>query len=133
MSRCQDRTENGTYLSALKCLKCPDGFYLPDKPLDCSSGWFCIQCKVQSPQVETAIFCYSMCPKSVYPFYLVNFYITWAKTSWTYSSNYKYFYCCWFLRFCTENKFQVCNFSQSKQMSYTNQIIDFPLSMCTYF
>lgn len=48
--RCNDKTENGTYLSGLKCLKCPEGFYLPDTPLDCTSTWTCTQCKVQSPQ-----------------------------------------------------------------------------------
>ncbi|XP_023336991.1 protein msta [Eurytemora carolleeae] len=48
--RCQDRTENETYLSALKCLKCPDGYYLPDSPLDCSSPWSCSQCKLVAPQ-----------------------------------------------------------------------------------
>lgn len=48
--RCQDKTENGTYLSALKCLKCPNGFYLADSPLDCASLWSCMECKVQAPQ-----------------------------------------------------------------------------------
>jgi len=49
--RCQDPTENGTYLSALKCLKCPeDGYYLADSPLDCTSRWTCAKCKAQAPQ-----------------------------------------------------------------------------------
>jgi len=48
--RCQDNTENETYMSGLKCLKCGDGFYLPDKPLDCASGWTCYKCKAESPK-----------------------------------------------------------------------------------
>ncbi len=51
IARCQDRTENGTFMSGLKCLKCPDGFYLADSPLDCASSWTCTVCKVQAPQV----------------------------------------------------------------------------------
>ena len=30
--RCQDETENETYMSAIKCTKCA-GFFLPEKPL----------------------------------------------------------------------------------------------------
>jgi hypothetical protein len=52
--RCQDRTENGTFMSGLKCLKCPDGYYLADSPLDCASNWTCTLCRIQAPQVHRA-------------------------------------------------------------------------------
>ena len=43
-------------MSGLKCLKCGDGFYLPDKPLDCASGWTCYKCKAESPKVRLYIY-----------------------------------------------------------------------------
>eukprot|EP00088_Acartia_fossae_P039108 TRINITY_DN4068_c1_g1_i1.p1 TRINITY_DN4068_c1_g1~~TRINITY_DN4068_c1_g1_i1.p1 ORF type:complete len:520 (+),score=62.08 TRINITY_DN4068_c1_g1_i1:37-1596(+) len=48
--RCQDNTENGSYMSGLKCLKCPEGCYLPDNPLDCASSWACEKCEAKAPQ-----------------------------------------------------------------------------------
>jgi hypothetical protein len=41
-------------MSGLKCLKCPDGYYLADSPLDCASNWTCTLCKIQAPQVHRA-------------------------------------------------------------------------------
>ena len=30
--RCQDETENETYISAIRCTKCP-GYFLPENPI----------------------------------------------------------------------------------------------------
>ena len=32
MNRCQDETENETYISAIRCTKCP-GYFLPENPI----------------------------------------------------------------------------------------------------
>eukprot|EP00096_Caligus_rogercresseyi_P012657 TRINITY_DN5373_c0_g1_i1.p1 TRINITY_DN5373_c0_g1~~TRINITY_DN5373_c0_g1_i1.p1 ORF type:complete len:578 (-),score=111.95 TRINITY_DN5373_c0_g1_i1:77-1810(-) len=43
--RCRDPTENGSYVSATRCLKCTgDGTVLPRNPLDPKSEWTCDQC-----------------------------------------------------------------------------------------
>ena len=44
-NRCADTTELGTYLSALRCLRCSgDGFILPIDPLSLDSDWKCNSC-----------------------------------------------------------------------------------------
>merc|ERR1719438_396614 len=47
--RCEDSTENGTYLSAIKCTKKCPGYFLPEKPLDCESKWKCEECGIAAP------------------------------------------------------------------------------------
>ena len=42
--RCQDPTEMGSYLSALKCLGCESGYVLPIDPMELSSQWSCPVC-----------------------------------------------------------------------------------------
>ena len=39
----------GTYLSALKCLKCPVGFFLPEDTLEDSCEWSCESCGAKIP------------------------------------------------------------------------------------
>lgn len=46
--RCKDPTENETYTSALKCMKCPS-YYLPETPLDCNGAWKCKECGRPAP------------------------------------------------------------------------------------
>ena len=48
-SRCTDPTECGTYLSALKCVKCPVGFMISQNPLLESSSWQCQDCSAIVP------------------------------------------------------------------------------------
>ena len=31
--RCQDETENETYISGIRCTKCPAGYFLPENPI----------------------------------------------------------------------------------------------------
>ena len=38
-----------TYLSALKCLKCPVGYFLPTEPLEDSCEWCCEDCGAKVP------------------------------------------------------------------------------------
>ncbi len=38
-----------TYLGAIRCLKCPVGYYLPVDPLDESSEWICDACSNKVP------------------------------------------------------------------------------------
>ena len=47
--RCCDPKEMGTYLSALKCLKCPVGFFLPEDTLEDSCEWSCESCGAKIP------------------------------------------------------------------------------------
>ena len=47
--RCCDPTELGTYLSALKCMKCSVGYYLAQDPLSESSAWKCEACGSLAP------------------------------------------------------------------------------------
>jgi len=47
--RCEDSTENETYLSAIKCTKKCPGYFLPEKPLDCESKWKCEECGIAAP------------------------------------------------------------------------------------
>ena len=47
--RCCDPTELGTYLSALKCIKCPVGYYLSTDPLQEQSSWRCEDCSTIAP------------------------------------------------------------------------------------
>ncbi|XP_040574757.1 SET domain-containing protein SmydA-8 [Lepeophtheirus salmonis] len=43
--RCRDPTENGSFLSATRCLRCVgEGTILPSNPLDPSSEWLCNNC-----------------------------------------------------------------------------------------
>jgi len=48
--RCLDSTENETYMSAVKCTKCPNGYFLPQNPIDCESHWLCTECRAQAPK-----------------------------------------------------------------------------------
>jgi hypothetical protein len=67
--RCQDETENETFISAIRCTKCP-GFFLPENPiglqgeggegggmevdfdpLDCETKWTCNECHIDAPKV----------------------------------------------------------------------------------
>jgi len=45
--RCQDPTENGTYVSAVICDTCKDGRLLPIKPLNFSSDYACDNCPAE--------------------------------------------------------------------------------------
>merc|ERR1712156_245084 len=48
-SRCQDPTEMGSYLSAIKCFKgCEDGFLLPIDPMNLNSNWHCSICSQEN-------------------------------------------------------------------------------------
>ena len=65
--RCQDETENETFISAIRCTKCP-GFFLPDNPIglvwegegmevdntsaDCEGKWLCNECHIEAPKVR---------------------------------------------------------------------------------
>lgn len=46
--RCQDETENETFMSAIRCIKCP-GYFLAEKPLDCEGKWICNECGTTAP------------------------------------------------------------------------------------
>ena len=46
--RCQDDTENETYMSAIRCIKCP-GYFLAENPLDCTGKWLCNECGTAAP------------------------------------------------------------------------------------
>jgi len=46
--RCQDETENETYMSAIRCIKCP-AYFLPENPLDCEGKWICNACGNTAP------------------------------------------------------------------------------------
>ena len=39
--RCSDKTECGSYISAVKCLECNLGNLLPASPLDYTANWVC--------------------------------------------------------------------------------------------
>lgn len=57
-SRCADKTECGTYFSALKCQQCSSGFLLMDDPLDSWPYWKCNneQCtEIQPTEYETEL------------------------------------------------------------------------------
>lgn len=45
--RCSDRTENGSFLNAMKCpsKQCTNGITLPIDSLDFASDWICMSCK----------------------------------------------------------------------------------------
>ena len=61
--RCQDPTEMGSYLSALKCLGCESGYVLPIDPMELSSQWSCSVCnqKMSLESVnETISHCYNI-------------------------------------------------------------------------
>lgn len=47
--RCCDPKELNTYLSALKCLKCPVGYFLPTDTLEDSCEWCCEDCGAKVP------------------------------------------------------------------------------------
>lgn len=42
-AKCRDPAELGTYMSAVKCRSCTDGYYLMVEPLKDKSGWKCNQ------------------------------------------------------------------------------------------
>ena len=44
-NRCSDRTEFGTNMSAVLCLKCKKGYLLPLDPLEYKSDWTCDYCQ----------------------------------------------------------------------------------------
>ena len=44
-NRCSDRTEFGTNMSAVLCLKCKKGYLLPLDPLEYRSDWTCDNCQ----------------------------------------------------------------------------------------
>jgi len=47
--RCSDPTELGTFLSSIKCPKCPIGFIQSDDPLEDDSHWTCESCIASFP------------------------------------------------------------------------------------
>ena len=47
--RCCDPKELNTYLSALKCLKCPVGHFLPTDTLEDTCEWCCEDCGAKVP------------------------------------------------------------------------------------
>ncbi|CAL8127078.1 unnamed protein product [Orchesella dallaii] len=55
-SRCSDPTEGGTYISALKCTQCSNGYLLMDNPLDFCHYWKCNNCtEIQPTEYETEL------------------------------------------------------------------------------
>merc|ERR1712004_504506 len=48
--RCQDETENETYISGIRCTKCPAGYFLPENPIDCAARWICNECGMEAPK-----------------------------------------------------------------------------------
>jgi len=52
--RCLDPTELGTYLSALKCQQCPEGYLLSENPTDSFSDWRCTSCGKQINDIEAS-------------------------------------------------------------------------------
>ena len=50
-SRCQDPCENNSFLSAVKCPECKNGYVLPINPMDIDLEWHCSSCgHKQSPE-----------------------------------------------------------------------------------
>ena len=47
VSRCQDPTELGSFMSALKCPDCESGYLLPIDSMDQESQWICSKCEHQ--------------------------------------------------------------------------------------
>ena len=47
-TRCADRTELGTNMSAVLCLKCKKGYLLPLDPLKYKSEWTCDNCDTKA-------------------------------------------------------------------------------------
>ena len=47
-NRCADRTEFGTNMSAVLCLKCKKGYLLPMDPLEYRCDWVCDQCETRT-------------------------------------------------------------------------------------
>ena len=45
--RCQDPTELGSFMSALKCPDCESGYLLPIDSMDPESQWICSKCEHQ--------------------------------------------------------------------------------------
>ena len=43
--RCTDPTELGSLMSAMKCLKCPDGKIVPGDGKDLAKDWVCLSCQ----------------------------------------------------------------------------------------
>merc|ERR1712098_755612 len=43
-SRCEDPTELGTYISAVRCRSCKIGYLLPKEPLEEDTVWHCNKC-----------------------------------------------------------------------------------------
>lgn len=41
-TRCRDRTELGTFMSAVKCLECDRDYLLPEDPMQVQSEWKCL-------------------------------------------------------------------------------------------
>ena len=42
--------------------------------------------KCINSNIKSKCVCCTVCPRSLYPFYIMSYYINWAKTSWTYST-----------------------------------------------
>ena len=47
-NRCTDRTEFGTNMSAVLCLKCKKGYLLPLNSLEYKSDWTCDNCHIST-------------------------------------------------------------------------------------
>ena len=43
-SRCQDPSELGSFMSAMKCTDCNNGNLLPMDPMDSDAQWLCSNC-----------------------------------------------------------------------------------------
>lgn len=54
-SRCRDRTELDTFMSAVKCVDCDSDYLLPEKPTEIQSEWKCLNVKCGSTQSVSKI------------------------------------------------------------------------------
>ena len=59
--RCIDDTELNTFISAIKCFMCQNGFCTPENSSDLDSDWICLECKqIQSNKEAKSVldFCF---------------------------------------------------------------------------
>lgn len=56
-SRCRDRTELESFMSAVKCVDCENGYLLPEEPTEVQSDWKCLNSLCGSTQSVSKIVC----------------------------------------------------------------------------
>ena len=92
-NRCSDRTEFGTNMSAVLCLKCKKGYLLPLDPLEYKSDWTCDHCQTITgyemiDEIITTIedeVSYFKCVSSISVIILVTSYLKSLQTSILYN------------------------------------------------